>query len=100
MDKNGKIKQNNNGMGGEMLVTQVPIKDVFTNDWCEVKENTLIFQYDDSSIAVEVENGFRIKVQERDSTATYCPSVEEARKIADIFLRGVKNYEVHHSKSI
>ena len=30
---------------------------------------TLIFQ----SIAVEVENGFRIKVQ----TATYCPSVEE-----------------------
>ena len=96
MDKNGKIKQNNNGMGGEMLVTQVPIKDVFTNDWCEVKENTLIFQYGDSSIAVEVENGFRIKVQ----TATYCPSVEEACKIADILLREVKNYEVHHSKSI
>ena len=39
----------------------VPIKD----DWCE----TLIFQY----IAIETENGFRIKVQ----TATYCPSVEE-----------------------
>lgn len=101
MDKNGKIKQNNNGMGGEMLVTQVPIKDVFTNDWCEVKEDTLIFQDVDSSIAVEeVENGFRIKVQEGDSMATYCPSVEEARKIADIFLRRVKNYEVHHSKSI
>ena len=100
MDKNGSIKQNSNGMGGEMLVTQVPIKDVFTNDWCEVKEDTLIFQYDDSSIAVEVENGFRIKVQEGDSMATYCPSVEEARKIANIFLRGVKNYEVHHSKSI
>ena len=44
------------------------------------------------SIAIETENGFRIK--------TYCPSVEEARKIADIFLEGVKNYEVHHSKSI
>ena len=70
----------------------MPIKDVFTNDWCEVKENTLIFQY----IAVEVENGFRIKVQ----TATYCPSVEEARRIADIFLKGVKNYEVHHSKNV
>ena len=51
----------------------VPIKD----DWCEVK----IFQY----IAVEVEN-----------KATYCLSVEEV----DIFLRGAKNYEVHHSKSI
>jgi hypothetical protein len=100
MDKNGKIKQNYDGMGGEILVTQVPIKDVFANDWCEVKENTLIFQYDDSSIAVEVENGFRIKVQEGDSTATYCPSVGEARKIADILLRGVKNYEVHYSKSI
>lgn len=49
----------------------MPIKDVFTNDWCE----TLIFQYDDSSIAVEVENGFRIKVQEGDSMATYCPSL-------------------------
>ena len=96
MDKNGKIKQNNNGMGGEMLVTQVPSKDVLTNDWCEVKENTLIFQYDNSSIAIEAENGFRIKVQE----ATYCPSVEEARRIADIFLKGVENYEVHHSKSI
>lgn len=78
----------------------MPIKDVFTNDWCEVKEDTLIFQYDDSSIAVEVENGFRIKVQEGDSMATYYLSVEEARKIADIFLKGVKNYEVHHSKSI
>ena len=44
------------------------------------------------NIAIETENGFRIKVQ----TATYCPSVEEA----DIFLEGVKNYEVHHSKSI
>ena len=42
----------------------MPIKDVFTNDWCEVKENTLIFQYGDSSIAIEAENGFRIKVQE------------------------------------
>ena len=74
----------------------MPVKDVFTNDWYEVKEDTLIFQYGDSSIAIEVENGFRIKVQ----TATYCPSVEEARKIADIFLRGVKNYEVHRSKNV
>ena len=40
------------------------------------------------SIAIGTENGFRIKV--------YCPSVEEA----DIFLKGVENYEVHHSKSI
>ena len=48
------------------------------NDWCE----TLIFQ----SIAIETENGFRIK-------ATYCPSLVK-------FLKGVKNYEVHHSKSI
>ena len=70
----------------------MPIKDVFTNDWCEVKEDTLIFQY----IAVETENGFRIKVQ----TATYCPSVEEARKIADIFSKGVKKYEVHRSKNV
>ena len=30
------------------------IKDVFKNDWCE----TLIFQY----IAIETENGFRIKL--------------------------------------
>ena len=51
----------------------MPIKDVFTNDWYEVKEDTLIFQYGDSSIAIEVENGFRIKVQ----TETYCPSVED-----------------------
>ena len=58
----------------------MPIKDVFTN----VKENTLIFQYDDSSIAIETENGFPMSI---------C-------KIADIFLKGVKNYEVHHSKSI
>ena len=78
----------------------MPIKDVFTNDWYEVKENTLIFQYDDSSIAVEVENGFRIKVQEGDATATYCPSVEEARKITDIFSKGVKDYEIHRSKNV
>ena len=74
----------------------MPIKDVFTNDWCEVKEDTLIFQY----IAIEAENGFRIKVQEGDSTATYCPSVEEARRIADIFLKGAENYEVHRSKNV
>ena len=74
----------------------MPIKDVFTNDWYEVKENTLIFQYGDSSIAIETENGFRIKVQ----AATYCPSVEEARKIADIFSKGVNNYEVHRSKNV
>ena len=51
----------------------MPIK----NDWCEV----LMFQ----SIAIETENGFRIKI---------------CGRIADIFLKGVENYEVHHSKSI
>ena len=67
----------------------MPIKDVFTNDWCEVKEDTLIFQY----IAIETENGFRIKVQDSNILSI-------SRKIADIFSKGVKNYEVHHSKSI
>ena len=71
----------------------MPIKDVFTNDWCEVKENTLIFQYGDSSIAIEAENGFRIKVQDSDILSI-------SRRIADIFLKGAENYEVHHSKSI
>ena len=88
MDKNGKIKQNNNGMGGDMLVTQVPIKDVFTNDWCEVKENTLIFQYGDSSIAIEAENGFRIKVQEGDATS--CETPYKRKSQSDWALLGDK----------
>ena len=71
----------------------MPIKDVFTNDWCEVKENTLIFQY----LLLSKQ---KTKVQEGDSTATYCPSVEEARRIADIFLKGVENYEIHRSKNV
>ena len=63
----------------------MPIKD----DWCE----TLIFQYGDSSIAIETENGFRIKVQDSDILSI-------CRRIADIFLKGAKNYEVHYSKNV
>ena len=60
----------------------VPIKKWLV--WSERKYNMTI-----QSIAIETENGFRIKVH-----------TVHLWKIADIFLKGVKNYEVHHSKSI